>query len=117
MKTYRSLELDVIKWSEDRKIIPRSTPKAQAKKLVEEANETWEAATKLSFMGDLPKDSLAVQKTRRELIDGLGDCMVCLINIAALADVDLVECLGAAYEEIKGRRGEMNEEGIFVKQP
>jgi NTP pyrophosphatase (non-canonical NTP hydrolase) len=116
MKTYRTLELAVLRWSEARKIIPNSTPKAQAKKLVEEANETLEAATKLFFMQVLDQNSETVQKTRDELRDGLGDCMVCLINIAALADMDLVECLEYAYNEIKDRKGTMNAEGIFVKE-
>jgi hypothetical protein len=31
-------------------------------------------------------------------------------------DVDLVNCLKSAYEEIKDRKGTMNEEGIFVKE-
>jgi len=30
-------------------------------------------------------------------------------------DVNLVDCLESAYEEIKDRKGAMNEQGIFVK--
>ena len=41
---------------------------------------------------------------------------VCLINVCALLDVNFVDCLAKAYEEIKDRKGYMNEEGIFVKE-
>ena len=51
-----------------------------------------------------------------EIIDGLGDVVVCLINIAALEDLDLTACLKSAYEQIKDRKGYMNKDGIFVKQ-
>jgi len=49
------------------------------------------------------------------IIDGLGDVLVCLINVAALEDLDLTRCLEAAYNEIKDRKGHMNKDGIFVK--
>jgi NTP pyrophosphatase (non-canonical NTP hydrolase) len=58
----------------------------------------------------------AINKADRAgVIDGLGDTLVCLINVAALADLDLTSCLKAAYEEIKDRKGYMNADGIFVK--
>ena len=94
-------ELDVIRWSEQRRIIPNSTPFAQAIKAVEEINELVDA---------LRDDN------KIEAIDAIGDTVVCLINVCALLDVNLVDCLAAAYEQIKDRKGYMNEEGIFVKQ-
>ena len=94
-------ELDVIRWSEARKIIPNSTPFAQAIKAVEEINELVDA---------LRDDN------KIEAIDAIGDTVVCLINVCALLDVNLVDCLAAAYEQIKDRKGYMNEDGIFVKQ-
>ena len=94
-------ELDVIRWSEQRRIIPNSTPFAQAIKAVEEINELVDAL----------RDDNKV-----EAIDAIGDTVVCLINVCALLDVNLVDCLAAAYEQIKDRKGYMNEEGIFVKQ-
>ena len=42
--------------------------------------------------------------------------MVTLINGCALADVNLVQCMYLAYDEIKDRKGYMNADGIFVKQ-
>jgi NTP pyrophosphatase (non-canonical NTP hydrolase) len=99
--SYAEVELKVIRWSEARKIIPNSTPLAQWKKAAEELDELKEA---------LKKNDLD------EAIDAVGDTVVCLINICALLDINLTDCLQAAYLQIKDRRGYMNEEGIFVKE-
>jgi NTP pyrophosphatase (non-canonical NTP hydrolase) len=101
MSSYQELELKVIRWSEDRRIIPNSTPLAQWKKAAEELDELKEA---------LKKDDLY------EAIDAVGDTVVVLINICALLDVNLTDCLEAAYLQIKDRRGYMNEEGLFIKE-
>ena len=98
--SYSDYEMKVIQWAEARKIIPNSTPLAQWKKAQEELNELREALE----TGDLPG-----------MRDAVGDTVVCLINLCALADINLVDCLAGAYEEIKDRKGHMNEEGIFVK--
>lgn len=99
--SYADVEMKVIQWSEARKIIPNSTPIAQWKKAMEEMDEL--------------RDGIAWSKLD-ETKDAVGDVVVCLINICALLDIDLVECLELAYEEIKDRKGYMNEEGIFVKE-
>ena len=99
--SYREVELEIIRWSEARKIIPNSTALAQTVKATEEIRELYEA---------LKDNDLAAAR------DGIGDTVVCLINVCALLDVDLVECLVEAYAEIKDRRGYMNAEGIFVKE-
>jgi uncharacterized protein YabN with tetrapyrrole methylase and pyrophosphatase domain len=93
-------ELEVIRWSEARGIIPNSTSLAQLSKAYEEMEELENALN----LRDKPG-----------IIDGLGDVLVCLINVAALEDLDLTRCLEAAYNEIKDRKGYMNKEGIFVK--
>lgn len=99
--SYAEVEMKVLRWSEARKIIPNSTPLAQWKKAAEELDELKDALKK----NDMDK-----------AIDGVGDTVVCLINICALLDVNLVDCLESAYEEIKDRKGTMNAEGIFVKE-
>ena len=99
--SYSELELKVLRWSEERKIIHNSTPVAQWKKAMEEMEEL--------------RDALYFEKLD-DSKDAVGDVMVCLINICALLDINLVDCLGLAYEEIKDRKGYMNEEGIFVKE-
>lgn len=94
-------ELEVIRWSEARGIIPNSTSLAQHKKAEEEMEELKEAL---------------IVNDKGAIIDGLGDVLVCLINVAALEDLDLTKCLEFAYQQIKDRKGHMNKEGIFVKE-
>ena len=101
MDSYRIVELDVIRWSEARGILPNSTPQAQLIKMVSEVGELADAIGK---------------KNREATVDGLGDVWVCMVNIAALLDIDLVDCFNSAYNEIKDRNGYMNKEGIFIKQ-
>jgi hypothetical protein len=48
--------------------------------------------------------------------DAYGDILVTLIMGCACADLDLVECLNGAYDEIKNRKGYLNSDGIFVKE-
>jgi len=99
--SFSELELNVIRWSEQRRIIPNSTPFAQSIKAVEEINELVDALR---------------DNNKAEAIDAVGDTVVCLINVCALLDVNLTDCLAAAYDQIKDRKGYMNAEGIFVKQ-
>jgi NTP pyrophosphatase (non-canonical NTP hydrolase) len=99
--SYAEYEMKVIQWSEARKIIPNSTPMAQLCKLEEEVNEL--------------RDAL-FESNREESIDAIGDCTVVLINICALLDVNLTDCLAHAFEQIKNRKGHMNEQGLFIKE-
>jgi NTP pyrophosphatase (non-canonical NTP hydrolase) len=98
---FYDLQSKVEKWAEDRKIIPNSTPAAQCLKAVSE-------------MGELAD---AVNKGNREaMIDAIGDVVVCLINLCALEDTDITECLGHAWIEIKDRKGTLLPNGVFVKE-
>ena len=99
--SYAEYEMKVIQWSEAREIIPNSTPMAQLCKLEEEVNEL--------------RDAL-FESNREESIDAIGDCTVVLINICALLDVNLTDCLAHAFEQIKNRKGHMNEQGLFIKE-
>ncbi len=98
--SYRDLEMKVIEWAEARKIIPRATPQAQLNKALEELAELFKAESQNNLDG---------------IKDGVGDVVVCLINYCALKDIDLVECLAGAYDEIKDRKGTLMEDGTFVK--
>jgi NTP pyrophosphatase (non-canonical NTP hydrolase) len=100
MASFSELELEVIRWSEARKIIPNSTPLAQAIKAVEEINELVDA------LRDGNKEGA---------IDGIGDSVVCLLNVCALMDVNLTDCLAHAYDQIKDRTGILEKDGIFYK--
>lgn len=101
MSSFAELELNVIRWSEQRRIIPNSTPVAQWKKAMEEMDELGRGLE----AGDMV-----------ESVDGIGDVTVCLLNICALLDVNFTDCLAHAFSEIKDRKGTMNAEGIFVKE-
>lgn len=99
--TYAFWELQVIRWAEARKIIPNATPSSQLLKAVSELGELCDAEGK--------RDIDAIK-------DGVGDVMVCLINYCALRDINLVDCLAGAYEQIKDRKGTLMPDGTFVKE-
>ena len=98
--TFEATQMNVIRWSEDRKIIPNAKPHTQLMKAVSEMGELCDAELK----GDMD----AIE-------DGVGDVFVCLINYCALKEIDLVSCLQGAYDEIKGRSGTLMPNGLFVK--
>ena len=98
--SYARAEINIIQWSEARRIIPNSTPSAQLLKLFSEAGELADAT---------------IKQDRAGIIDGVGDVMVCLINFCALQDISVVACMDAAYEEIKDRKGTLLANGVFVK--
>lgn len=99
--SYRDIEMRVIQWGEARKIIPNATPQAQLNKALEELAELFKAES---------------QKNLDGVKDGVGDVLVCLINYCALKDIDLVDCLELAYNEIKDRKGTLMPDGTFVKE-
>jgi NTP pyrophosphatase (non-canonical NTP hydrolase) len=99
--SYREVELQVVRWAEARRIIPNAKPQAQLNKALEELAELFKAESQ----GNMPG-----------VKDGVGDVVVCLINYCALKDIDLVDCLALAYEEIKDRRGTLMPDGTFVKE-
>lgn len=99
--SFAEVELDVIRWSEQRRIIPNSTPMTQLCKLEEEVNEL--------------RDAL-FESNMEESVDAIGDCAVVLINICALLDVNFTDCLAHAYDQIKDRKGYLNKDGLFIKE-
>lgn len=99
--SFAKTEMQVIVWGTDRGIVQNSTAFAQATKTQEELNELFEAIES----GD-----------REAMKDAYGDILVTLIMGCACADLDLVECLNGAYEEIKDRKGYLSKEGLFIKQ-
>jgi NTP pyrophosphatase (non-canonical NTP hydrolase) len=109
--SYADLELKVVRWAEARSIVRNSDPAAQARKTLEEAGELVEAASALRFCGEQLKGCW-----KAAYKDALGDVLVTLIVGAATADVDLMECLAQAYDEIKDRKGTLRADGVFVKQ-
>ena len=94
-------QFDLIRdWADERGLYENGDTKTQALKLVEEVGETCRAILKEDF---------------DEVVDGIGDCVVVLVNLAELQGVSIESCIAAAYEEIKGRKGKMAN-GTYVKQ-
>ena len=86
-------------WARDRGLYDDGDAKTQALKLVEEVGETCKAILK---------------KDEPEIIDGIGDCVVVLVNLAELTGTPIEKCIDAAYNEIKSRTGKMSN-GTFKK--
>jgi NTP pyrophosphatase (non-canonical NTP hydrolase) len=86
-------------WAHAKGIYDKGDSKTQYIKLMEEA-------------GELAKALLT--NDRVEIIDAIGDIAVVLTNLAALEKLTIEDCIDSAYNEIKGRKGKMNN-GTFVK--
>jgi len=89
----------VLVWAQKRQILQNSTPQQQMLKLVSE-------------MGEL-SDNVAKE---RDVRDDIGDCLVVLSIIAEMCGTCLADCLETAYEDIKDRKGYLNEHGVFIKE-
>jgi len=86
-------QFDLIReWADERGLYENGDTKTQALKLVEEVGETCRAILKEDY---------------EEVVDGIGDCVVVLTNLAELQGVSIEMCIDAAYEEIKNRKGQM----------
>ena len=93
-------QFDLIReWADERGLYEDGDTKTQALKLVEEVGETCRAILK---------------EDDNEIVDGIGDCVVVLVNLAELQGVSIEVCIEAAYNEIKNRKGKM-ENGTYKK--
>ena len=93
-------QFDLIRdWADERGLYENGDTKTQALKLVEEVGETCRAILK---------------EDRAEAIDGIGDCVVVLTNLAELLEMRIEDCIREAYNEIKDRKGKMAN-GTYVK--
>ena len=87
------------RWASKRGLYEKGDPKTQALKLVEEVGETCRAILK---------------GNQKDIEDGIGDAVVVLTNLAHLCDTDIEHCIELAYNEIKDRKGKMDN-GTFKK--
>jgi NTP pyrophosphatase (non-canonical NTP hydrolase) len=93
-------QFDLIReWADERGLYENGDTKTQALKLVEEVGETCRAILK---------------QDKVEIIDGIGDCVVVLTNLAELVGVSIEDCIAEAYHEISNRTGKMVN-GTFKK--
>lgn len=98
MPNLNELQTKIEQWAADRGILANSKASTQCLKLMSE-------------MGELA-DNIAKGKDCR---DDIGDCFVVLVNIAKLVGSDIAECAEVAYNDIKDRKGFLNEAGTFIK--
>lgn len=99
--SYSEIEMKVIQWGEARKIVQNATALSQAIKTLEETTELLDAINR---------------KNLPDAKDAVGDIVVTLIMVCAVLDIDLVQCLHGAYDEIKDRKGYLTPEGTFIKE-
>jgi NTP pyrophosphatase (non-canonical NTP hydrolase) len=86
-------------WADERGLYEKGDPKTQYIKLMEEAGEVGRAILK---------------EDTDEIIDGIGDMVVVLTNLAELHGITIEECIQEAYNVISKRKGKMIN-GTFVK--
>lgn len=86
-------------WANERGLYEKGDPKTQYIKLMEETGEIGRALLK---------------EDTEEIIDGIGDAVVVLTNLAELVGVPIEECIQQAYNVISKRKGKMIN-GTFVK--
>ena len=86
-------------WAKERGLYDKGDTKTQTLKLLEEAGEICRAVLK---------------NNHDDVVDGIGDCVVVLTNLAELQGVSIEECITQAYSEIKNRTGKMSN-GTFKK--
>jgi NTP pyrophosphatase (non-canonical NTP hydrolase) len=91
---------NIRQWASDRNLILGSEPRDQMLKLAEEVGELAGAIAR---------------KKDDAIMDGLGDAVVVLTILAAQCGFHLEDCISAAWEEIKDRKGRMVD-GIYIKE-
>ena len=93
-------DFDLIRmWANQRGLYDKGDTKTQTLKLIEEAGEICRAVLK---------------DDHDQVVDGIGDCVVVLTNLAELQGVSIEQCIKAAYNEICNRTGKMVN-GTFKK--
>ena len=100
MKNFDELITHVIGWADDKNILKSENAPKQMLKVMEEVGET---------AGALAKNN------KDELVDGIGDSFVTLIILSMQLGYHPSECLEAAWNEIKDRKGE-TKNGVFIKE-
>ena len=101
MMTFDELIENVRGWADDKGILIEDNAPKQLMKVMEELGETAGA--------------IAKSKTTDEIMDGIGDTFVTIIILAYQMGLNPTECLEAAWNEIKDRKG-TTRNGVFVKQ-
>ena len=86
-------------WAEEKNLLKKENSQAQMLKVLEEVGETAGALLK---------------NKNKEIIDGLGDSFVTLIILCYQLGLEPTDCLQAAWDEIKNRKGK-TVNGTFIR--
>lgn len=97
--TLDNLNYAIREWGKDRGITINGTAEAQLVKTMEELGELARAVAR-----------------DEDIDDHIGDVIVTLIMVASIKGTNLTNGMLHAYNEIKDRKGFLNEAGIFVKE-
>lgn len=94
------LESAIYQWGIDRKIIQNGKIEAQMLKLIEEMGELSHAI---------------VRNKEEEIEDAVGDIIVVLIMLQGIRGKHIFDSMLGAYNEIKDRKGYLDERGMYIK--
>lgn len=98
--TFDELIQNVKEWADAKDILKSENAPKQLMKVMEELGETAGA--------------IAKNKATAEIMDGIGDTFVTLIILSYQMGLEPTDCLEAAYDEIKNRKGN-TVNGVFIK--
>lgn len=101
MMTFDELIENVKGWADEKGILVQENAPKQLMKVMEELGETAGA--------------IAKNKKTDEIMDGIGDTFVTVIILSYQMGLNPTECLEAAWNEIKDRKG-TTRNGVFVKE-
>ena len=91
---------NVRSWASERGLTNNGNQSRQALKLMEECGELASALAR---------------NNKREAVDAIGDIIVVLTILAEQINVPVEDCMQAAWQEIKDRKGK-TVDGIFLKE-
>lgn len=91
----------IAQWGKDRMITVNGSTMSQAVKTLEETTELIDA----------------VNTDNKPMIkDAVGDIIVTLVMVCEIEGLTIEECMEAAYDEIKDRKGYLRADGTFIKK-
>ncbi len=99
MKDLNKLTSAIKLWSAERSLHTQDY-KMQTLKVGEEVGELFKAI---------------VKNDQEELIDAVGDTYVTLVILCQQLGIEIEDCVNAAYNEIKDRKGKLVD-GTFIKE-
>lgn len=95
----KNLTTKIKKWAVDRNL-NTADPNKQMLKLMEEVGELAQGMAK---------------NNSKQIVDSIGDVYVVLVILSEQLGLEIEDCVGLAYQEIKDRKGKMVN-GVFVKE-